>query len=81
MGTKTGGNAASRKKGRNKKWCERYRLVHQQEYNQCKRLIGHLRRLPNDAEAKTALRRAKAVLDVGRTREIQRFQDERGVVV
>jgi len=39
---------ASRKHGRNKKWCEAYSLREQREVNKAPRLIRHLRRHPGD---------------------------------
>lgn len=39
----------NRKHGRNKKWCEAYRLRGQREKNKAKRLAKHRKAHPNDA--------------------------------
>ena len=48
-----------RKIGRNKRWCESYKLRHQREANKTVRLHKHLRRLPNDTVAARALGRCQ----------------------
>ena len=48
-----------RKIGRNKRWCEAYRLRGQREKNKAVRLHKHLRRLPDDAVAARALERCR----------------------
>lgn len=45
----------SRKWGRNKRFCEHYRLSNRREHNKARRLLKHLRRFPADACAQTAL--------------------------
>lgn len=50
------GGKKNRKYGRNKKFCERYRLEGRREKNRKIRLARHLKRFPDDGVA----RRAKA---------------------
>lgn len=47
-----GGN---RKKGRNRKWCEQYRVWGTREKNKRARLKRHVARLPDDKQAAKAL--------------------------
>lgn len=46
----------NRKYGRNKKWCEVYRMRSQRERNKVRKLARHLKKYPHDATAKKALR-------------------------
>jgi hypothetical protein len=43
-----GGKKGNKKYGRNKKWCEAYRLRGQREINQARRLDRHLVLYPDD---------------------------------
>ncbi len=54
----------NRKHGRNKKYCEAYRNAHRREVNKIKRLRKHLKKFPEDANAKKALARIGSHLRV-----------------
>ena len=41
----------NRKIGRNKTWCERYRLAHKREKSKARKLYQHLLRFPGDMMA------------------------------
>jgi hypothetical protein len=60
MATQKKSGKKHRKHGRNKKWCEAYRLRRQRERNKVKRLKVHLTRFPTDKVAKAAVDRAVA---------------------
>ena len=47
-----GPNAKGRKIGRNQKWCQVYRAIGRRRINKMVRLDRHLRRLPQDRQAK-----------------------------
>ena len=57
MATKAG--KGSRKKGRNLKSCQAYRLARRREHNKIARLKKHLGRFPGDACAEAAVEKAK----------------------
>lgn len=44
-----------KKAGRNRKWCEAYRLAGTREINKRKKLERRIKRFPNDTGAKSAL--------------------------
>lgn len=46
-----------KKGGRNRKWCETYRLVGQREVNKLRKIRRHIKRFPDDGVAKQALAR------------------------
>jgi len=46
----------SRKLGRNKKWCESYRLRMQSEKNKKSKMERHIKRFPADDQAINAIR-------------------------
>ena len=57
----------SKKAGRNKAACEKYRVRNRREYNKGNRLVRYIRRHPNDLPALKALRRiSKTVTGFGR---------------
>lgn len=56
----------NRKIGRNAKWCQRYRAMHQRERNKVLRLRRHLASFPNDPCGRRALARAEGVLHPSR---------------
>ena len=43
--------AASRQKGRNKKFCEMYKKTGRRMINKKKKLVRHMKRFPNDKQA------------------------------
>lgn len=49
-----GPSKKSKKHDRNRKWCERYRLVGQRERNKARKLLRHLKRAPWDDTARKA---------------------------
>lgn len=49
----------NRKYGRNKKWCEQYKLFGTRELNKAKRLRTHCKRFPLDMKALAALKKLK----------------------
>ncbi len=46
-----------KKAGRNRKWCEAYRLFGQRERNKLRKVRRHVKRFPDDGVAKRALAR------------------------
>lgn len=44
-------NKSSKKHGRNKKRCEMYKLLGRRRSNKVRKLIRHLKKYPNDAQA------------------------------
>jgi len=54
MSDKKGGG--SRKKGRNRKWCEAYRIMGRRESNKRRKMDRHIKAFPNDMQAQNRLR-------------------------
>lgn len=55
--TKTG---KSKKKDRNRKWCQAYRLRGQREINKAKKFARHIRKQPSDFKAIITLKELSA---------------------
>ena len=49
--------AKGRKIGRNKKWCEAYRLLNRRLKNKLRKIRKHIKRFPEDKRAVSALTR------------------------
>jgi hypothetical protein len=48
-------SGGGRKKGRNLKWCQSYRLRQQREKNKAIKLVRHLKKHPEDISANAAI--------------------------
>ena len=62
MAKKNEKGGGARKYGRNKRWCEAYRLRGTREINKAARLRRHLARFPDDRTALHCLNNLPAVL-------------------
>ena len=56
------GSGGRRKIGRMKAKCERYRLAHKREKNKIRKILKHLRKHPNNLQAKKRIEELKALI-------------------